>query len=180
VILDKPHCAYVPHTFILYPSYYDAKSEEFVKTGQKFIVKNSAKVVHDTNFTGDPFENPAQKHQLPPGQSKSVELKPQDQPINFTCNVHKFMRAYAFVLDHPYGSVSKGFPVLGKDGKAVPLPESDWGKFEIQNVPAGVPVRVVLWHEGKYVSQDGFAGEKGKSMTFEDGKTMDLKIKIKK
>src|SRR5262249_30310549 len=51
VAIDQPHCAFIPHALVLFPSYYDAGAKKQERTGQKFVVKNSAPIPHNTNWT---------------------------------------------------------------------------------------------------------------------------------
>jgi hypothetical protein len=65
------------------------------------------------------------------------------------------------VLDTPYAAVTKAD-----------------GTYEIQNIPAGVPLQIVVWHED--LPDDGFsvAGKKGQSITLNSGdNTKDFQIK---
>jgi hypothetical protein len=182
VVLDQPHCAYIPHIVTLFPEYYDASKKDMDKTGQVFAVKNSAvKIVHDTTVVADTTK----KYQLPPKTEKSVNtpeddpLSPRPQPYDITCNYHKFMRGYAWSFDHPYAAVSKGFPVMAGDN-AKKVAADDWGTFEVK-VPAKAKVNVVVWHEGiNFLNSQGFEGENGKEVTTSGEATHDLgTIKIK-
>lgn len=86
-------------------------------------------------------------------------LRPQIKPIAFACDIHGWMRAYGFVLDHPYSAVTK-----------------EDGTFVIENAPLGVPVQVVGWHEA---ARPNFfnGGIDGKSMTLSANEALNFKIK---
>lgn len=186
VELSQPHCNYVPHILTLYPEYtagYDENDEPKRKTtGQEFIVTNTASISHNTTFKGDPFaKNKSYNLSLKPGDKTvingegKVELHPQREPIVFKCDIHKWMQGYGFVFDNPYHDVSEG----GKLGAKA----DDWGKFHIKNVPAGVPLKIVVWHEGRYeiTSPASFSGTPAtKEITFMEGENkLDIKIKKK-
>jgi hypothetical protein len=160
VDLDQPYCAFEPHAFVLFPGYIDpANPKKTVTTGQKFVIKNSAKMNHNTHWTGGP-ENPGDNKIIPPGQTLSVELSPSPKEVDFKCDIHTWMRAYARVFDHPYAAVSD------KDGN-----------YEIKHVPTGAEVHIVTWHEA---ANFGEAGPNGKAVTLKEGdNTQDFKIKAK-
>jgi hypothetical protein len=124
--LDQPHCAFHPHVQVLYPE--DAEGH---KTGQKFtVVNNSKNLNHNTKWSGGP-KNSAGNQNIPPGKTIPIEFHPDRAPVEFQCDFHKWMNAYAWVFDHPYAAVTD------KDGK-----------YEIKNVPAGVKLQIIAWHEG--------------------------------
>jgi hypothetical protein len=53
VVIDQPHCAFLPHAAVLFPFYRrSAKDKELTPTGQKFVVKNSAPMTHNVFYTG--------------------------------------------------------------------------------------------------------------------------------
>jgi hypothetical protein len=134
--LDQPHCAFVPHALPVFPSYKNGKGTK-VKTGQKLVVKNSAKIAHNTNLQGI-------KNEIIPsgGALAPLELEPASTPITVQCNIHPWMDAYVWPLDHPY----------------VAITDAD-GNFEIKNVPAG-DVHIVVWHDkAKFISDKGPSGE---------------------
>jgi hypothetical protein len=144
VKLDQPFCAFEPHVFTLYPSFFDGKEQK--STGQEFTVVNSADFLHNTNWTpSDELLNsganqPIQAKKdlkIPPFKPSEENEAGGEQKIAFKCNVHTWMSAYAWVLDHPYVAVTSGD---AKDAKV-------FGTYEIKKVPAGVEVEVVYWHQ---------------------------------
>jgi hypothetical protein len=148
VVLDQPFCAYVPHVFA-------------IKPGQKLTIKNSADMLHNTKWEGEPDANPPRSVTISPkGMEDNVVLKPQDGPVVFRCDVHKWMEAKAWVLPHQYVAVS------GPDGK-----------FTIDNVPTDVELNVVAWHEGAKFFHGGSKGTPQK-ISAGDNK-VDLKVKAK-
>jgi hypothetical protein len=145
VVVDQPHCAFMPRVSVLFPEYKDATSGATVGSGQKFKVHNSAPVPHNTAWEGDPLKNPTGSQTLPPAKSAStpseieVKFKPQRDPVNIKCDIHKWMNGKIWVLNHPYAAVTKG-----DHPKDTP---ADWGTYEIRDVPAGVKLNIVVWHE---------------------------------
>ena len=140
-VLDQPYCVFVPHIVTLYPD-----------AGQALLVKNSAKVPHNTNLQGNPLKNPPKNVTLKPGGEETIKIKHQDTPLNVKCDLHTWMNAKIKTFDHPY------FAVTDKDGN-----------FEIKNVPTGVELTVVTWHE--------VAGEQQQKQTFKAGDNpLDLKV----
>jgi hypothetical protein len=162
VVLDQPFCAFEPHIVLLFPKYYDIASKKQKSTGQKFKVKNGARIVHKTQWSGG-AKNPGEGVTLAPWNRSDwdVSLEPSSEPVAFRCMLHGWMNAYAWVLDHPYAAVTD------KDGN-----------YEIKNAPAGVEVRVVAWHE-KAGYLEG--GTKGTPIKLKEGAdtTKDFKVKAK-
>jgi hypothetical protein len=152
VRVDQPYCAFHPHVSVLNPSYYDGKKQ--VETGQKFEVVNDATIAHNTKISSaDPGLNEdkntllaASKAQgkpeggkLPYTPSASDQKKfGGEQLLTISCDIHKWMRGYAWVLDHPFAAVTSG------DLKT----DKDHGTYTIKNVPAGAELEVVYWHDG--------------------------------
>lgn len=151
-VLDQPHCAFVPHGLICFPSYKSSKGAK-VKTGQKLLVKNSAKIAHNTNLQGI-------KNEIIPsgGALAPLEIEPANSPVTVQCNIHPWMDAYVWVLDHPY------YAITDKDGN-----------FEIKNVPEG-DVHIAAWHEkAKFINEKG--GPSGEPIKTSSGETVkDFKI----
>ena len=128
VVLDQPHCAFVPHVVGIFPQYWDGKGLQ--DTGEEFIVKNSATINHNTKWQGDPLKNPLGTKTLPSKDEMPVRLVPQSDPIQISCDIHPWMYARVWAFEHPYFAVT-----------------DDKGEFEIKNVPTGVDLGVVAWHE---------------------------------
>jgi hypothetical protein len=116
--IDQPYCAFVPHVVAVYAP------------TQKLLVKNSAKVPHNANLSGDALLNPTKNMTLPPGDSKEIALKLQKAPLNVKCDIHPWMSGKIFTVSQPY------FAVTDADGN-----------FTISNVPTGAKLEIVLWHE---------------------------------
>ena len=103
-----------------------------MKTGQKLRLKNSAPFNHCAKWQGDGLENKSVNVILPPKEFRDYELNPQPDPLQIQCNFHPWMSGFIWIFDHPYHSVS-----------------NSKGNFEIKNVPVGVNLTFVAWHEAK-------------------------------
>lgn len=162
VVVDQPFCAFEPRVVVLYPGYTDKATKKFVPSGQKFIVKNSATIGHNTKYTGDTVIGNGDTLTIEPkGQNEivgeKIKIKPQKGPIGVQCDFHKWMSGTWFALDHPYAVVTK-----------------DDGTFEIKNVPAGSTLTLKVWHEN--------ANDQTTTVTIADGKETvvpDIKVKAK-
>jgi hypothetical protein len=138
VTLSQPFCAFVPHCVILFPQYRDPKGPKmFKETGQKFVLKNDAKIAHNMKLNAGP-KNPEFNMTFAPMSHKVVPvLEPTSDEITVRCGMHPWMRAFARAFDHPYATLT----VVGKRPG-----DASYGTYEIKNVPAG-KVRVIAWHE---------------------------------
>src|SRR5262249_6201170 len=157
VTIDQPHCAFEPHCEVAFTVYNDGT--KFVPTGQKIEFKNSSKgIAHNTNYKM--FKGGGNNVTLQPGDTLVAKEANKPDQISVECNIHTWMRAYIRNFDHPFAAVT-----------------DENGNFEIKNVPTGVPVQLVFWHEaGEY----GEGGAKGKTVTLKDGDNVEnLKTKSK-
>jgi len=163
--VDQPHCAFVPHVQAMFPSYYDPKEsgkEKQHRTGQELIVANSAPIAHNTKWDGG-TKNPGGNETLQSkGEKKIPPVNPNyNQPIAINCDIHKWMSGYVWAFDHPYAAVTK-----------------EDGTYEIKNVPTGVEIKIVAWHEVPTFLTKGKA--KGDSITLKEGEnTKDFTIEAK-
>ena len=135
VKMDQPFCQFEPHVVAFYPSYFDGKKQ--VPTGEKFEILNSAPMNHNTAWKGGNSANSGKNEIIKSKDKMAIDAqpsgttkKPGEDLLRINCDIHKWMNAFAWVFDHPY------FAVTDKDGN-----------YEIKNVPAGVEVEVVHWHE---------------------------------
>lgn len=156
--IDQPYCAFVPHCVVLFQKYYDPKTKQPAKTGQKFIVKNSAKINHNTKWesasSSDSKLIPAGDQLIVPPSDKGEVFQPSNKPIRLNCDIHKWMDAVALATDNPYSAIS-----LGPD-KKVKAGDPKYGTFEIKGVPAGVKVRIFAWHEkAGYLNENAAKGQ---------------------
>jgi hypothetical protein len=137
VTIEQPFCAFKPHCVILFPQYKDPKNPKKLKeTGQKFVVKNDAKISHNTKFSAGPKNEPFDQT-LPPMSHKDVPvLEPTSDEITVRCGIHPWMAAYGRAFDHPYATLS----AVGKAAG-----DASYGTYELKNLPAG-KLRVIAWH----------------------------------
>jgi hypothetical protein len=149
VVIDQPHCAFIPHVVVLFPAYSpDGKTEK--STGQKLLAKNSSTMGHNTKFQG--IKTRGDNLTLNPGETKEMtKIRVEDAPIGIGCDIHAFMNAYARTFDHPFATVTK--------------PD---GTFELKNVPLDVEVTVAAWHESGAVNEQ--------KITLKDGEDVNLTI----
>jgi hypothetical protein len=158
VMIDQPYCTFLPHAVVLFPEYFDGSKK--VATGEKFVVKNSAKCVHSVRINSDSKAgNIPQNVTVASGKELGFDFKAQKFPISVNCAFHSWMEAYVGVYDHPYAT----------------LTNAD-GTFTMPRVPAGAEVVLMAWHE-----KDGVVlGAKGKAITLKAGaNTFDFTIKAK-
>lgn len=153
--LRQPHCAFIPHVLAVFPKYQDGA--ELKDTGQVLEIFNDAPISHNVKYEGDPQRNETFSAVVPPNTSKKVVFNPQNSPLNVSCQFHTWMSAKIFAFDNPFFAVT--------DSK---------GNFEIKNVPTGVPVTLVAWHEGK---GGPFLTE---TKTFTKGDNPPLELKVSK
>jgi hypothetical protein len=132
--LHQPHCTFLPHTSVFWASTYDKDTDALKHSGMKFRVLNDAKFNHNTSWSGDEDFNAKGNITLAPGKHKDLTFTADpNTPISFKCDIHSpWMNAKCWALDNPYCART-----------------DEDGKFKIENVPAGVELYVVRWHEGK-------------------------------
>jgi hypothetical protein len=152
VVIDQPHCAFVPHVVAVYPAYFDG--QEMVKTGQKIRIKNSAPFPHNTRWLADGVDNVSRNILVPPNEFRDFDINPQLAPLQISCQLHTWMSGYIWIFDHPCHAVT-----------------NNKGEFEIRNVPVGVNLTFAAWHEAKSRFVE-------KKMSFKKGDNkLDLRIK---
>lgn len=149
VVIDQPHCAFIPHVVTLFPAYSpDGKSQK--QTNQKCIAKNSSTVGHNTKYSG--IKNKGENLNIGSGGQQELKItKVEDGPINIGCDIHTWMNAYARTFDHPFAAVTK--------------PD---GTFEIKNAPLDVELTIAAWHESGATEE--------KKVTLKDGEAVNLQI----
>lgn len=150
--IRQPHCAFIPHVLTLFPKYFDGKDEK--ETGQKLKIINDAPIAHNVRYEG---KDGAFSAPVPPNSSLPLKvLTPENNPLNVSCQYHSWMSAKIWVFDNPFYAKT--------DAK---------GNFEIKNVPTGVPVTFIAWHEGK----GKFVTE---TKTFTKGVNPEIVLKVSK
>ena len=86
-VLAQRGCQYVPHALAL-------------SVGQPLVVTSADPTTHDTLITSD--HNGRQNFdESTPGAAHTVTFTAADDDVQFQCNVHAWMRAYAMVFDNP-------------------------------------------------------------------------------
>lgn len=144
-VLDQKGCMYEPHVIAL-------------MAGQPLEVKNDDPTTH--NVHAMPSDGSGWNKSQPPGAAPIDQTFDHAQlAIPIQCNIHPWMKSYAFVFANPYYAVT---------GKA--------GSFELKNVPPGT-YTVEAWQE-KYGTQDqtvtlGANGAQKISFTFGAGPAAD-------
>lgn len=116
-IFDQRGCRFLPHVVA-------------VRVGQPLLVLSDDPIAHNTHTY--PVRNDPFNQIIPPKDRTGVPCnysKAESAPIEVKCDLHSWMRAYHFPIDHPY------FAVTDKDGK-----------FSIAGLPAGKQVFKV-WQE---------------------------------
>jgi hypothetical protein len=106
----------------------------------------------------------------PSGNLKINDIQPSyKSPVEIKCSVHPWMKSWVWAFEHPFACVT---------GSKVGDKELAMGEYRIENIPAGVKVRVVAWHEeAKFIN----GGEKGEEITLKEGEnTKDFEIRVKK
>jgi hypothetical protein len=120
VFIDQPCCQFEPRVLC-------------IRAGkQKLSIKNSAPMAHNIKIDGG-NKNPNLNQTVAAGNTLDLddEWKPATAAVPFGCTIHKWMKGYIRVFDHPYFAVTNA-----------------QGEFEIKNAPAG-KCRLVIWQEEK-------------------------------
>jgi len=99
-----------------------------IRVGQDFVMKNGDPLTH--NIRSFSFRNRAFNIAQPAKSEdrKKVFTRPE-KAVMIQCDIHSWMKAYFFVMDHPYFAVT--------DAK---------GQFKIEGLPAG-EYTLAAWHE---------------------------------
>lgn len=115
VTADNTKCRFEPHVVAM-------------RAGQKLVIKNSDQVGHNTKvdtFTNNPFN-----YTVPVGgEIDHTFTEAERLPVQMSCSIHPWMKAWLVVQDHPYVAVTD------KDGN-----------FEIKNIPVGT-WKFQFWQE---------------------------------
>lgn len=117
VYFDQKHCRFLPHVLAF-------------QSGQPLLVISDDKVPHNTHTR--PKRNAEFNQLISPNDRAGKPCdykKPESGPISVVCDLHPWMKAYHFPIDHPYVAVTD------KDGK-----------FKIEGLPAGKH-SFNVWHE---------------------------------
>ena len=141
VILDQVGCTYEPHVFGMMKK-------------QDLLIRNSDDTLHNIHPT--PKVNREFNVGMPTkGMEITKTFKKPEEAIVFKCDVHVWMKAFCFVMEHPYFAVtdeSGNFSISTAD-----LPDGEYG--------------VTTWHET--------LGSKEGKVTVTDGKgTFDVTYEL--
>ena len=99
-----------------------------IMVGQKFVMRNSDPFIH--NVRSMSLRNRAFNVAQPPGTAdREQTFCRREGPIRMGCDFHKWMRAYLFVMEHPYFAVT-----------------DEQGRFVIKGLPPG-EYELEAWHE---------------------------------
>jgi len=149
VVIDQPHCAFLPHAQALFVPDDESKKGQFLR------VMNSADINHNTNWSGGD-DNKGDNKIIPKKDHFDImDLRPSSTRVILKCNIHTYMSGVVRVFNHPYIAVT-----------------DEDGNFEIKNAPADADVRVMVWHEAADTPDTGKEVEKVK---LADGKTTEGK-----
>lgn len=114
-VLNQVGCAYTPHV-------------QGMRAGQTLEIHNSDPTLHNVRSYSqrNPPFNLGQPNK---GDVREKLMRRPEKEIRFGCDVHKWMRGFIFVMDHPF------YAVTGEDGT-----------FSIAGLPAGT-YTLAAWHE---------------------------------
>ena len=115
VVLDQRGCVYVPRVV-------------GIRVGQTLQIRNDDPLQHNVH-SNSAHDNSFNVGQATRGAVFEFRPKSEEFMLELGCDIHKWMRAYVGVVNHPYFAVS-----------------GDGGTFEIDNVPAGTQT-IQVWHE---------------------------------
>ena len=136
VVIDQQNCRYHPHVLGM-------------MVGQPLQIVNSDGTLH--NIHALPHKNAEFNIGQPfKGMTTVKKFETPEVPLRFKCDVHKWMGAYAGVVNHPFFAVT-----------------NEQGTFEIKNVPPGNYV-IEAWQE-KYGAQTQnvtISGSESKTVDF--------------
>ena len=133
VEIDQPCCRFLPH-YVL------------AREGQDMRIKNSAPIPHNAKWVS---RKNGDINPLLPSLSEHVikNLQAEKFPIEISCSIHPWMKAWVRVFDHPYFALS-----------------DEDGKFEIKLAPSAKPLRLFVFHESAGFN-GGSAGRFGQVIT---------------
>ncbi|HWA99076.1 MAG TPA: hypothetical protein VG713_11315 [Pirellulales bacterium] len=131
-----------------------------VQTKDTVVIKNSDPIGHNTSLTppGQQGINPL----LPSGGEAEYKFaKAVAMPVDTTCSIHPWMKAYIIARDDPYFAITK--------------PD---GSFEIANLPAGEEIEFQVWQEikGNGFDVPGLTAKGRFKRKLAEGATEDLKV----
>lgn len=114
-LMDQDRCMFKPRV-------------QGIQVGQDFLMKNSDPLIHNVrsfSMRNRPF-NIAQPPKTP---DRKKVFKRKEKEIMIQCDFHPWMKAYLFVMDHPYFAVTNAK-----------------GEYSIKGLPPG-KYTLTAWHE---------------------------------
>lgn len=123
-IFDQKGCRFLPHVLT-------------VRVGGELLIRSDDSIAHNTHTF--PSRNTGFNSLIQAGDRVGVPCnysKPENMPVEVKCDLHPWMRAYHFPLDHPYVAVT----------------DAD-GKFQIPGLPAGKHVFKVWQEKGSLLER---------------------------
>jgi len=143
--LDQKGCTYVPHVFGL-------------RAGQSFTVKNSDGTKHNVHMHPSVNPDAGMNQAQDKGGTNDFTFAKPEVAVPIQCDVHSWMKAYAFVADHPFFGTTDAS-----------------GAVTIGKLPAG-EYTFRVWHEQ-------FTGDKPYTqdikVTVKDGETATQVVELK-
>ncbi len=139
VTFSQSGCLYDPHVVI-------------IRVGQTVKILNPDGTLHNVHVFGkvnQEFNQAMPKFQT---EIERVFDKVEADPFAIECDVHRWMKAFGVVLDHPYAAVTAAD-----------------GTFSIPNLPAGT-YQVEVWHE--------LLGSQTREVTVSEGGTAALDLAL--
>jgi len=142
VTVNQHGCVYHPHVTA-------------VRTGQKFVFKNSDGALHNVHVLGK--KNPEKNVASQAGSTTKPFKFRREEIIHVKCDVHPWMSSYIGVFPHPYAAVT-----------------NEKGEFKLENVPPGT-YTLKVWQEKYHPA--------GKEQTIEvklgdnEAKTVEVTVK---
>lgn len=127
--------------------------------GQDFAMRNSDPIIHNVRSLSQ--ENRPFNIAQPAGTPDRIKrFSDKEGPIELRCDYHRWMRAYLFVMEHPFFAVSDA-----------------QGRFTIKNLPPG-EYTLATWHESlgenKQTIQVGAGGLKNTNFTYKPKKGLNF------
>ena len=114
-LLDQKKCMFTPRV-------------QGVRVGQQFLMRNSDPVLHNVRSLS--FRNRAFNFAQPAdSEDRDRTFTIREKAIRVQCDIHPWMRAYYFVMDHPFFAVT-----------------DETGRFNIEGLPPG-EYTLAAWHE---------------------------------
>lgn len=99
-----------------------------IRVGQEFVMRNSDPLTH--NVRSFARRNRAFNVAQPPNTpDRTRKFTAGERAVKIQCDIHPWMTAYYFVMEHPYFAVT-----------------NEKGQFKIRGLPAG-EYTLVAWHE---------------------------------